>query len=234
MKKIVFAIMTLMSMGFAEADAQDIKDLLKGVASEAIKTAGEKSGNSTVSGVTDVIANLLGNKTVSQKSLVGTWSYTEPAVAFESKNILTQIGGSAASSKIEKTMASYLSKIGFTSGKVSMTFSQDGTGYLTFASKKVPFTYTLSGSDVQIKLGSRSVSSVSKISSQLGKYSTFTMNCKITGSELQLATKSSQLAQFLQKLASAAGKVSSSTAVSAVSGLANKVEGVYLGLKFKK
>ena len=155
-------------------------------------------------------------------------------MAFESKNVLSQLGGTAASNKIEKTLASYLSKIGFTSGKASITFSKDGSGYLSFASKKVPFTYTVSGSDVQIKLGSQAVSSTSKISNKLGKYSTFTMNCKISGGELQLATKSAQLAQFLQKFFSAVGKVSSSTAISAVSGLANKVEGVYLGLKFKK
>ena len=234
MKKIVLAVMALVSLGLSDAKAQDVKDFLKGAASEAIKSAGEKSGNSTVSGVTNVIANLLGNKTVSQNSLVGTWSYTQPAVAFESKNVLSQLGGTAASSKIEKTLASYLSKIGFTSGKASITFSKDGSGYLSFASKKVPFTYSVSGSDVQIKLGSQAVSSTSKISNKLGKYSTFTMNCKISGGELQLATKSAQLAQFLQKIFSAVGKVSSSTAISAVSGLANKVEGVYLGLKFKK
>lgn len=234
MKKIVLAVMALVSLGLSDAKAQDVKDFLKGAASEAIKSAGEKSGNSTVSGVTNLIANLLGNKTVSQNSLVGTWSYTQPAVAFESKNVLSQLGGTAASSKIEKTLASYLSKIGFTSGKASITFSKDGSGYLSFASKKVPFTYTVSGSDVQIKLGSQTVSSTSKISNKLGKYSTFTMNCKISGGELQLATKSEQLAQFLQKFFSVVGKVSSSTAISAVSGLANKVEGVYLGLKFKK
>ena len=102
MKKIVFAIAALAMINSVNVQAQDILGTLKNAAA----TAASKSDNSTVA----AIGNLLGTSSVSAADLVGTWNYSQPAVAFESKNVLTNVGTAAASSAIEKKLATYLTK----------------------------------------------------------------------------------------------------------------------------
>ena len=102
-----------------------------------------QSGLSSLSGIGDFVAGLLGKDKVSKTSLVGTWSYKQPAVIFESENMLTNVGGMAAGKAAEEKLQGYLDKIGFTSGKVKMDFKEDGTGIVTYGSKNIPFQWSV-------------------------------------------------------------------------------------------
>lgn len=88
-----------------------------------------------------LLTTLLGNKTT-QNSIVGTWTYSAPKVAFESENILAKIGSSVASSKIESTLGNQLKKIGFQAGKTTLTFAKDGTCTMTRSGKTLNGTYS--------------------------------------------------------------------------------------------
>ncbi len=107
------------------------------------------TGNTTTSVLTSagtsvvgtLLSTLLGN-TTSKTTIVGTWTYQQPKIAFESQNILAQIGSSVASSKLDSTLGTQLEKIGFKSGITSFTFSNDGTCQLTLGKRQLAGTYS--------------------------------------------------------------------------------------------
>ncbi len=95
--------------------------------------------------LTNLLSSVLGNKTT-EKSLYGTWAYTKPSVKFESENILSQVGGTVVSNKVESALKKQLSNIGFTAGKSTITFNQDGSFVMTLSKKSYSGTYTYNSS----------------------------------------------------------------------------------------
>lgn len=184
------------------ANAQ-LENILKSVAGEA---------------AANVVGNLLGTNKVSEKSLVGTWSYNQPCVAFESENVLATVGSSMVSTKVEKTMQNGLTKVGFTSGKVVMTLKEDKTGIIKYNGKAVDVNWAVDGTNLKLTfpLLNKGV----------------TMNAKLSGSELQVAMKSDKLLTLLNAITEKAGTVSSS--LGTLNTLTKNVKGMYMGLKFTK
>lgn len=137
-----------------------------GVGSNSTMTSTLSSTGTSVLGT--LMTTLLGN-TTSQKSIVGTWTYSKPKIAFESENILAQLGSTVASSKLESTLDSQLKKIGFTSGKTSFTFKSDGTCTLVLGSKTLTGTYSYNTSTgVMTVQGALGVTSISPYVSVMG------------------------------------------------------------------
>ena len=239
MKKTLLTLTAMLTMSVAQSNAQSVLDVLKGLgsASKSEQTDTEKSSassaSSLLSGLGDVVAGLLGTDKVSENSLIGTWNYKQPAIVFESENILTNVGAMAASKAAEQKLQTYLDKIGFTEGKVQITFNQDGTGKVTYAKKDIPFQWSVAGSDLTIQLGSSTISALAS-SSKLGKYTSFKMNCKVNLNGIQLSFKADKLLSFVSKVVSAAGKATNNSTISSITSLANKVDGMYLGLTLEK
>lgn len=200
MLKMAFVALGMMVCGNANAQLENI---LKSV-------AGETAAN--------VVGNLLGTSKVSEKSLVGTWSYNQPCVAFESENVLATVGSSMVSTKVEKTMQNGLTKVGFTSGKVVMTLKEDKTGIIKYNGKAVDVNWAVDGTNLKLTfpLLNKGVS----------------MNAKLSGSELQVAMKSDKLLTLLNAITEKAGTVNSS--LGTLNTLTKNVKGMYMGLKFTK
>lgn len=200
MLKMAFVALGMMVCGNANAQLENI---LKSVAGEA---------------AANVVGNLLGISKVSEKSLVGTWSYNQPCVAFESENVLTTVGSSMVSTKVEKTMQNGLTKVGFTSGKVVMTLKEDKTGIIKYNGKAVDVNWAVDGTNLKLTfpLLNKGVS----------------MNAKLSGSELQVAMKSDKLLTLLNAITEKAGTVNSS--LGTLNTLTKNVNGMYMGLKFTK
>ena len=213
MLRVAFMALGMMLCGNANAQ---LGDLLKNVAGEAIIKA---TGNSTVGNVAaDLVGNLLGTAEVTEKTLVGTWSYSQPCVAFESENVLATLGSSVVSTKVEKTMQNGLTKVGFTSGKVVMTLNEDKTGTIQYNGKPVNINWAVEGTNLKLTFPiiNKGV----------------TMNVKQTGGELQVAMKSDKLLTLLNAITQKAGTVNSS--LGTLNTLTKNVKGMYMGLKFTK
>lgn len=209
------ALLALGMMVCGNANAQ-LSNVLKSVAGTAISKA---TGNSTAGDVaSDLIGNLLGTSKVSEKSLVGTWSYNQPCVAFESEDVLTTLGSSMVSKKVESTMQKGLTKVCFTSGKVVMTLKEDKTGTIEFNGKNIIVNWAVDGSDLKLTfpIVDKGV----------------TMNAKLTGSELQLAMKADKLLTLLNTITEKTSTVNSS--LGTLNTLTKNVKGMYMGLKFTK
>ena len=217
MKKYMLkvALLALGMMVCGNANAQ-LSNVLKSVAGTAISKA---TGNSTAGDVaSDLIGNLLGTSKVSEKSLVGTWTYNQPCVAFESEDVLTTLGSSMVSKKVESTMQKGLTKVGFNSGKVVMTLKEDKTGTIEFNGKNIIVNWAVDGSDLKLTfpIVDKGV----------------TMNAKLTGSELQLAMKADKLLTLLNTITEKTSTVNSS--LGTLNTLTKNVKGMYMGLKFTK
>ena len=209
------ALLALGMMVCGNANAQ-LSNVLKSVAGTAISKA---TGNSTAGDVaSDLIGNLLGTSKVSEKSLVGTWSYNQPCVAFESEDVLTTLGSSMVSKKVESTMQKGLTKVGFTSGKVVMTLKEDKTGTIEFNGKNIIVNWAVDGSDLKLTfpIVDKGV----------------TMNAKLSESELQLAMKTDKLLTLLNTITEKTSTVNSS--LGTLNTLTKNVKGMYMGLKFTK
>jgi hypothetical protein len=181
----------------------------------------------------DFVAGLLGQGKINGYNLIGTWSYTEPAVVFESENMLTNVGGVAAGKAAQKKLQTYLDKIGFTAGKVKITFKEDSTGTVTYGTKNIPFKWSIQDSDLTINLAGNSLSKYTS-SLNLSKFTSFKMNCKLGIGSMQLSFKADKLLDFISKILSIAGNSANNSTINTIVSLANNVDGMYLGLTLER
>jgi len=120
MKRIFMLAMTAILFSTFSVNAWNLSDALKGLG---------KGDSSSSSGLASAIGNLLSTDKISVESLVGTWTYTAPAVTFKSENVLKKAGGAAASSMIEEKLVPIYKRTGF--DKATLTVNSDSTFVLT-------------------------------------------------------------------------------------------------------
>ena len=162
-----------------------------------------------------VLGSLLGSKT-SQNSIVGTWTYAQPKVVFESENILAKLGSSVASSKLESTLTAQLKKMGFTAGKSTLTLNSDNTCVFGLNGKTLNGTYTFNPSTSQLTInGARGVGSV-------------TCTCNIDANQLYMIFDADKLLGIASSVASA------TSTTSTLSSLLSNYSGLKLGWAMNK
>lgn len=115
MKKLVCIIALLCAVA-VQADAQDLKGILSGVAKAVV-----------------------GDKATTAASLVGTWDYVGPDCQLKGGDVLTNIGGEAAGEEVEEKVEAIYNKTGLNT--IQFTFNEDNTCSYTVKGKKVEGTY---------------------------------------------------------------------------------------------
>ena len=115
MKKIVCMMMLLCAVS-VQANAQGLKDILKGVVTEVV-----------------------GDKATTATSIVGTWDYVGPDCQLKGDDLLKNIGGQAAGEEMEKKLEDIYKKAGLNT--IQYTFNEDKTCSYTVKGKKIEGTY---------------------------------------------------------------------------------------------
>jgi hypothetical protein len=165
----------------------------------------------------DLSSIISGKNNVTKETIAGTWSYSQPAVVFESSNLLKQAGGQIASATIEKKLAAQFSKIGIVAGKYLITFGSDGT-FTTYKNGTASTSgkYTLSGSKITFSYleGTANVSGYAQID----------------GDALTLTFDSSKLLGVIGKI----GKLASGSSLSTITSLVSSFDGMKTGMAFGK
>lgn len=147
-KTLLVTALTLCANG---ANAQ-FNDILKNAASK-VQSAASNTNNSTLSAISSIISSKL---IPNSSQIVGTWAYKEPAVMFTSSNALKSAASSVVSKNIETKLQGYLSKVGISEGKMTITFADDKSFYVSRSGKKVATgTYSLTDSDVTLTFKGR-------------------------------------------------------------------------------
>ena len=151
--------------------------------------------------------------------LIGTWTYTSPAVSFKGDNALANIGGAAASTTIENKLAPYYQKAGLQNSQLIVKDD------LTFTWKLG--TMTLTG-----KIEKSSDSDLIFNFSAFGKISIGKVNCIATksGNIVNLTFDASKIMSIAQKISS----ISSNSTFKSVNSILSNYKDMYLGAKMKK
>lgn len=139
MRKFVCIIALLCAVS-VQTDAQNLKDILKGVAKTVV-----------------------GDKATTETSLIGTWDYVGPDCQLKGDDILKNIGGEAAGEEVEKKMEAVYAKAGLNT--IQYTFNEDKTCSYTIKGKKVNGTYEFDAEakTVTIKAGKLGVKTTAHI-----------------------------------------------------------------------
>lgn len=217
MKKIfrLLIVLAVICMA-APAGAQNIRDILGGIASGGGNSDGGNSGLGEALG--SFINNTLANNNFTVDDLVGTWNYQSPGVTFESDNTLQNLGGAAAATALENQLEDYYRRLGF--NRTSLVVTQDHKFTLKLG------LVTLKG-DIVKDESDRLVFKLNALGKvQLGSLSA---NATKSGDTLKITFDATKLISVLNKVA---GAVNNST-LSALSGILSSYDGVYIGFKLK-
>lgn len=206
---------TMQPNGVQQQDPLQI--LLASLANNAVAQSSQYSGqNSSLLG--NLIASLTGNYTTTQANIMGTWTYTEPAVQFESQNLLTQAGGTTAATKIESWLTGIYQQVGITSGHMSFTFSQNNQLTCTIGGRSMAGTYVFDNAAKTVTITN------STTGHSLKAYVT------ISGNNMSLCFDTTRLLSIFSN--SQLSNVS--TTMSTLSALSQNFNGMKTGFKFTK
>lgn len=200
------------------ASAQiDLGGLLGGMLGGSSSSSSNSSGSSTndlISGLTSIFSS---KKQASEKSIVGTWVYAEPAIVLKSDNILSNVAAKVAAGKIEDKLAGVLSKYGIKEGMLSITFNEDGTFTENIGKKTIKGKWTVKDSKLNLTFGTL-------------KSKTIPITTQLEGNQLLFVTDASKLLDFVKNISSK----SSNSNIKTITKLMDNVTGMQAGLTMKK
>ena len=208
MKTMKAMVMCMMLTLGISANAQSLSDILGAVASSATST----TTNDLVSGITSVFSS---SKQADKNSIVGTWEYSEPALVFQSDNLLTKAGASLAAKKLESQLQTQFNKYGIKSGALTITFNSDGTFSQTLGTKTMNGQWKVKSSKLYITyLGVRTIE----------------ITTQISGNKLQFVTNANKLLALMKTM----GSASSNTNIKTITSLMKSVNGMQAGITLVK
>lgn len=184
------------------------------VMTAAAGNAGAQDLKSVLSGV---VKNVVGDKTTTASSIIGTWTYAGPECQFESDNLLAKAGGEVAAKEVEEKIQKVYEKVGMDS--CQYTFNEDGSYSCTVKGKTSSGTYTFDSD-------AKTVTMKSKLGIKTVAYVT------VTGDSMSLVFKADKLMSVLKTITSAASSVNSTA--STISSIADSYDGLRLGFELKK
>lgn len=176
--------------------------------------AGAQDLKSVLSGV---VKNVVGDKTTTASSIIGTWTYAGPECQFESDNLLAKAGGEVAAKEVEEKIQKVYEKVGMDG--CQYTFGEDGSYSCTVKGKTSSGTYTFDSD-------AKTVTMKSKLGIKTVAYVT------VTGDDMSLVFNADKLMSVLKTITSAASSVNSTA--STISSIADSYDGLRLGFELKK
>lgn len=204
------ALAMLMSAGNVNAQS-NLGNILSNVLGSS--TSSSSTTGSILNGLTTIFNK---NNVATKDKIVGTWTYIEPAIVFSSDNVLSNLGGKAASATIEKKLQEKLDKYGFKKGTVTMTFDSNGNFTQKFKNKTLKGTYTIKDKNVQLKYA--------------GNYKQIIGTTQIVDNSLLIVMDASKLLNYVQVL----GKVSGNSTLKTATSLLGNMKGMECGLRLQK
>ena len=207
MKKTMMKMMTavLMLLAAPNVHAQDWQSVLNGV-------LGGGQSEDIISGITSIFSS---DKQATTNNIIGTWSYSEPAIMFTSDNLLTKFAAKVAANKLEDKLQSYLTQYGIKPGALVLTFKEDGT-----------CTETLNGKTMKGKWQVKD----SKLILTLGGIKALQITTQIDGKNMMFVTDATKLLKLFKSV----GAKSNNKNIQTVTSLMKGVDGMQAGVTLKK
>lgn len=164
----------------------------------------------------NILTSVIGADKMTEETIVGTWRYNQPGVAFTSDKLLAKAGGEVVASQIKQKLSSYYSSAGVKSSNTYFTFNSDYTfsGKLLGTSVSGQWSYNSSSSQLTMKT----------------LLFTLTPNVKASTSGMSILFESKKLLTVLQTVASASGN----TTLQGIGNLSTNYDGVRMGFDMSK
>ena len=180
---------------------------------------GGNKKTSTVATVVKILGSVLGQfyDTTTKTALVGKWSYDEPAIQFESENLLKKAGGAVASQGVADKLVPYFEKVGFKQGSLALELREDNTCTYTIGGNSFDGTYEFNDAEKKLTL----------------KTPLFPLPAaylSVVGDQMAMTFDSSKLLSLVQIV----GQVTNQPSLSAISNLAESYDGMKTGFTFKR
>ena len=174
---------------------------------------------STVTTIVKIIGSVLGQfyDTTTKKALVGSWIYEEPAIQFESQNLLDKAGGVVASQSVADNITPYFEMIGLKTGGIALDLREDNTCTITLGGQTIDGTYEF---DDETK----------KLSLKAGFIPLPAAYLSIVNNQMAMTYDSSMLLNLIKVI----GSTSNQSTFSSVASLADSYDGMKTGFTFKK
>lgn len=182
---------------------------------DANTSATTSSSTSTGNVLGNIFSSVIGLDKLTQKSIIKTWKYNGPGVAFTSENLLAKAGGEIAANKIEESLSEHYNKLGMSASNTYIEFKEDGTFAAKIKGKSWNGTYTFSESNGQLQLHGLLLN--------LNGY------LKKETNGISLLFESKKLLTLIQTMSALSG----SQQASAISEIAKNYDGVRLGFDLK-
>ena len=173
---------------------------------DANTSATTSSSTSTGNVLGNIFSSVIGLDKLTQKSIIKTWKYNGPGVAFTSENLLAKAGGEIAANKIEESLSEHYNKLGMSASNTYIEFKEDGTFAAKIKGKSWNGTYTFSESNGQLQL-----------------------HGLLLTNGISLLFESKKLLTLIQTMSALSG----SQQASAISEIAKNYDGVRLGFDLK-
>lgn len=161
---------------------------------------------------------LNGRSELTQKNIVGTWTFDGTDCVFESENLLAKAGGAIAANKIEDKLNTHLAKIGIKQGVCTFTFNEDNTFAAKVGTRNIRGRYELDAANKTMHI------------TYLGGLAKMNPRIAMRNGQISLLMEGSKLLSVAKGLSA----LSNSTSLKMVSGVLDKYQGLYVGMKFKK
>ena len=174
---------------------------------------------STVTTIVKIIGSVLGQfyDTTTKKALVGSWVYEEPAIQFESQNLLDKAGGVVASQSVADNITPYFEMLGLKTGGIALDLREDNTCTFTLGGQTIDGTYEF---DDETK----------KLSLKAGFIPLPAAYLSIVNNQMAMTYDSSMLLNLIKVI----GSTSNQSTFSSVASLADTYDGMKTGFTFKK
>lgn len=212
MKKTVFSIALAIGISLSVSAQINLKDALGSL-------AGKTSGESSLGNALGVISSIVGTGDIKPETLVGKWTYSKPAVTFQSDNLLQKAGGAAASQMIVNKITPYYNRIGVKG--LTMEFTKEGEFTINRGAVNIKGTYE-AGEKGKYILNIKA----------LGKIPAGKLNVYISGnsSTIQVTCAADKLLAFASKVGSMTGNAS----LKSLSTILDTYQGLNIGIELKK
>ena len=209
MKKgiIRIAVMAMMLTASTTASAQfDLNGILGSVLN------GTTSTDDIVEGLTGIFN---ADKQATANKIVGTWSYSEPAIVFTSDNLLAKAASKIAANKVESKIQDYLTKYGLKPGALTITFNEDGTFVETLNKKSTKGKWSVQDSKLLL-----TVTGIKQVA----------ITTQIDGKDMQFVTDATKLLNLFKTM----GAKSTNSNIKTVTSLMKNVKGMQAGVTLRK
>lgn len=188
--------------------------------SNGTSTLGSVLGNVATGNTSGLLGSILGafGATTNANTIIGSWTYQQPSIQFESSNLLAQAGGAVASQTIVNKIQPYYEKVGLKPGVAKIVLNANNTCAITLSTRTINGTYTYNAS-----AGTITVQGATGIK-------LFTAYVSVSLSQLSLTLDTTNLLNMLQNV----GANSSNSTLSGISNISSSVKGMKTGFLFTK